>query len=335
MAPGIFIKYLYSIMRMHSICRALTRKAPGHCLALTYHRVLPKGAVDPGVEPGMYVTPEVLGKHVRFLKRFFEIITVDRLVRILAGGESCRKAYCVLTFDDGWLDFYRNAWPILRKENVPATVYLPTALIGTEDVFWTDRLARLLETDAGKKLLVAKLDSADAENAGADKKAEFDNYDAAIALLKLFPYSQVEKILDDCESCLGINTGPAGRTFMNWGEIRELQGSGLISFGSHTVHHAILTTLPEDEIVEELHGSMEKLQEENIAGANVSFCYPNGNYNAEIAGLVQKSGYASAMTCDAGWNRRGGDLFVLKRISLHQDVSFTDSLFAYRLNQFL
>ncbi len=332
-APGILFKYLYSIAMMRYLCWILARKSPGNCLILTYHRVLPKAAVGPLIEPGMYVTPGVIEKHVRFLKKFFEIIAVEQLVRVQAGREKDHKPYCVLTFDDGWLDFYRYAWPILRKENVPAVVYLPTALIGTEDKFWTDRLGRILETDDGRKILAAKCKDVCTGNI-AFRKAYFDKYDVFIDFLKQISYLQIGKILTFCEDCLGIATHPCERTFMNWDEVRELYGSRLISFGSHTVHHAILTTLSDDEVLEELQMSQEKLQSENIKGENISFCYPNGNYNAKIARLVQKSGYASAMTCDAGWNRPGADLFSLKRISLHQDISFTDSLFVYRLNKF-
>ena len=127
---------------------------------------------------------------------------------------------------------------------------------------------------------------------------------------------------------------PVGRSFMNWGEVRELFASDLVSFGSHTIHHARLTTLPAAAVAVELQGAMEKLYTEKIAKKRISFCYPNGNYSTEITKLVAQSGYSSAMTCDSGWNKVGDDLFSLRRISLHQDISFSDALLSYRLAQF-
>jgi len=49
---------------------------------------------------------------------------------------------CALTFDDGWQDFFKFALPVLMRNQVPATVFLPTGYIGTSDWFWTDRLGK-------------------------------------------------------------------------------------------------------------------------------------------------------------------------------------------------
>ena len=225
------------------------------------------------------------------------------------------------------------AGPILREEGVPAVVYLPTSLIGTEKSFWTDRLARVLEK-SGVNTLVEHL-------GGKVKRGTFGRIispqrqlSKAIELLKAYPYQQIDDLLDVCENKAGISQTSQNRTFMNWDEVRELFGTGLISFGSHTVNHAILTTLPIDEVQAELVLSRQKLLAEKVVKDNISFCYPNGNYTNDIAMLIARSGFSSAMTCDPGWNIVGENLFALKRISLHQDISSRKSLFAYRLAQY-
>ena len=321
MSPGIIIKYICSLFVIRAIKRKLLHER-SKCLVLAYHRVLPKIAVDHWVEPGMYVTPEILRTHIRFLKRYFDIIDVEQLDALIESGRG-RKPVCILTFDDGWLDFYKYAWPVLRDEDVPAVVYLPTALIGTQRIFWTDRLVRLLERSDGRKNLAEKFDLV------VEKKIE-----KGIESLKKYPYEYIEKKLATCETEVGISDEGVERSFMNWEESRELYASGLITFGSHTVHHAILTTLSDAEICVELQESKKKLQSEKVVGEKISFCYPNGNYSTEIAEMVKNVGYSSAMTCDPGWNKTGANKFMLKRVSLHQDVSFTEHLFAYRLNQF-
>lgn len=329
MSPGIFIKKILSFMAVGPFSRRIEQDGGGQCLILTYHRILSQDDIGPWVEPGMYVTPDVLRLHIRFLKRFFNIIAVDRLNEMLTDTTVGKKPLCVLSFDDGWLDFYQNAWPVLREENVPAVVYLPTALIGSKEVFWTDRLGRLLGNDHGRAALAAQL-----AKTGAKVKA-LHSFDRAIALLKQYPYQEVDQYLASCEAELGISCEVDDRSFMNWDEVRELYDTGLISFGSHTVNHAILTTLPAIEISAELQNSMEKLRSKQVVhDAGISFCYPNGNYTDEIAMMVRECGYATAMTCSCGWNRTGADLFALKRIGMHQDISFTESLFAYRLNRF-
>lgn len=43
---------------------------------------------------------------------------------------SVGKRPVALTFDDGFHDFYTDAWPVLREHGFTATMYLPTAFIG-------------------------------------------------------------------------------------------------------------------------------------------------------------------------------------------------------------
>lgn len=331
---GIILKYFYSLLAKGFISRKLEGAGSDRYLVLTYHRVLPKTEVGNGVEPGMFVTPDVLRKHIRFLKKYFDIVSVDQLDSSLRSGYGSRPL-CVLSFDDGWLDFYTHAWPVLRMECVPAVVYLPTAFIGEKNRFWTDRLAQILKSEKGRDIFADQLNRI-SEYRACDWYPFSWRFHQAIELLKDYPYKHIDAILDTCELELMDCDGTCdGRSFMNWHEVQELQASSLISFGSHTVNHAILTTLPTAEIMIELQESRENLQVEMTADKELSFCYPNGNYTPEISRMVRESGYTNAMTCDSGWNRIGADLFSLKRISMHQDVSFTDSLFAYRLIQFL
>ena len=59
-----------------------------------------------------------------------------------------------------------------------------------------------------------------------------------------------------------------------------MQISWLVSSGSHTVAHKILTTLTDDEIRNELIESRKKLIAEQVVDPSfIPFCYPNGNYN--------------------------------------------------------
>jgi peptidoglycan/xylan/chitin deacetylase (PgdA/CDA1 family) len=287
------------------------------------------------IEAGMYVSPSTLQEHIRFFKNYFEIVAVDQIENFVEErnyGKS-QKPRCVLSFDDGWLDFYTHAWPVLKEEGVPAVVYLPTNLIGTEKNFWTDRLAWILEKSGANTFV---------EHLGDKVKREsFDRIISsqrqlaqAIELLKAYPYQQIEDLLDTCEKKIGITQDLQDRTFMNWEEVRELFDTGMISFGSHTVNHAILTILSTDEVQAELALSRKKLLSERVVKDDISFCYPNGNYTSKIATLVSKSGFASAMTCDPGWNIAGDNSFVLKRINLHQDISSRNSLLAYHLAQY-
>jgi len=92
----------------------------------------------------MYVSPETLATHVRLLRRYFEIVHLDEWVQRAANGQPLPRLGCALTFDDGWRDNFEYAFPILRAEAVPATIYLLSDLMGTQYRLWPNRLARLL-----------------------------------------------------------------------------------------------------------------------------------------------------------------------------------------------
>ena len=49
-----------------------------------------------------------------------------------------------VTFDDGYRDNYLNAFPILKRYSVPATIFLATGVIGSERSLWHDEIFGLL-----------------------------------------------------------------------------------------------------------------------------------------------------------------------------------------------
>ena len=105
-----------------------------------------------------------------------------------------------------------------------------------------------------------------------------------------------------------------------------------MTFGSHTASHRILTTLTDEEIRDELKRSKEKLLTEKISDPScIPFCYPNGNYNEKTAELVKEMGYHLAVTTENGWNDAKADLFRLRRIGIHEDITSTKALFGCRI----
>ena len=79
---------------------------------------------------GLYVTPEHFEWQInKLLKHGFEIITFEDIITARFGKN---KPLAILTFDDGCECVYFNAFPILKKYNIKAVVYLITGSIGEE-----------------------------------------------------------------------------------------------------------------------------------------------------------------------------------------------------------
>jgi peptidoglycan/xylan/chitin deacetylase (PgdA/CDA1 family) len=156
--------------------------------------------------------------------------------------------------------------------------------------------------------------------------------EAAIRLLKDYPEDEIEETIRELSAVWGITPRLSGRAFLSWEEARMMAQSNLITLGSHTASHRILTLLDDAEIKNELERSKQKLiAEEAVDPAFIPFCYPNGNYTTRIANMVEAAGYSLAVTTAKGWNHDGSDRFALKRVPIHQDMASTKGMFTYRI----
>lgn len=102
------------------------------------------------------------------------------------------------------------------------------------------------------------------------------------------------------------------RLHLNWSEISKLARHPLITIGSHTVTHPMLSELGAEASALEIRDS--KLAIEEHTGMDVlDFCYPSGNYTERELDLVMQAGYRSAVTVKPGINDGKANLFALRR----------------------
>lgn len=289
------------------------------------------------IQAGMYVEPDTLELHIRFLNKYFNIIPLNEFI----SGELTRKSLrdnrplCVITFDDGWHDFYKYVYPLLLAYKVPATVYLPTEFIGTNNWFWSDRLAWLIahKVDITKSLLQRYSSQNPLLRMIINTKGSLSfKQEKAIEISKQFSNEIIEEAIAEFAELIGALHFEPKRAFLSWEEVREMFQSKLITFGSHTAGHKILTNLRESEIRQELEISMDKLISEQIVDhSSISFCYPNGNYDNKTALMVQEVGYSSAVTTKDGWNNKHSDFYKLNRVSIHQDMTLSGPMLSCRI----
>jgi peptidoglycan/xylan/chitin deacetylase (PgdA/CDA1 family) len=328
----------------HTSGHYLTR-LKGKVLILTYHRILPEDVLnqDPVVQEGMYVRSDVFESQVLFLKKHFSVLSFAELLNYWSGTAlDAEKCYCVITFDDGWLDNYLYAFPILRRHQIPATIFLPTALIGTDQWFWPDKLTYFLkrcfsrsvagERKESLRVLKNRYPWLTPLNGGQGEP----DIDAIIEACKSQSPENIESLLGEGSRILGIDF-PTERILMHWGEVEDMSNHG-ISFGSHSSTHKIFTTISIQEVQKEVTASLYALRNKNINVVPV-LAYPNGNYNREIIRQVKAAGYEAAVSTRFGYEGCSStDLFELKRVAVHHDISATLPLFSFHIaggNQFL
>lgn len=79
------------------------------------------------------VSPHNFEKQLKFLRDDnWNVVSLPALTSLLKEQKEIPKKTVVVTFDDAYSDFIENALPLLEKYQIPATLFVPTGLVGTK-----------------------------------------------------------------------------------------------------------------------------------------------------------------------------------------------------------
>ncbi len=312
-------------------------------LILTYHRVLPPDHPDLKFEqPGMYVTPKTFKLHMEELKKRFELLHLSDWIDASQKKQSLNKYCCAVTFDDGWLDNYEYAYPIIKELGIPVTVFVVSSYLGTRYSFWPNRLSRLLGS-LNEKQLSGLIHSKEGKwlkqldivtDNFIRNELDIDKINQLIENCKVYSENELNRYIDELESAADGLVDSETVDLMSQSHLKEMVQSGLVRIGSHTSHHKrLLDDLSKNEVEIEVKQSKNDLQA-MLSTPIELFCYPNGNYTDYSLSVV-KNNYAAACSTIKGWNTPHTDVMLLKRIGLHEDVSFNKHKFLARLSGLL
>lgn len=203
--------------------------------------------------PGDPVSRYIIGieefqRQMAYLERHrYRVLSLTEIAERIGAGEALPARSVALTIDDGYLDNYELAYPVLRRFGFPATIYIVSSRVGG---------------------------------------------------------------VNDWDS----NSPLAGRPLVNWEQAREMAENG-IEIGAHTRSHPHLTTIPSDQVQEELAGSKDEI--EAALGLPVRhFAYPHGDVDAEVERIAARVGFESSCSVRSGLNNFGDPLHRLYRTEI-------------------
>jgi peptidoglycan/xylan/chitin deacetylase (PgdA/CDA1 family) len=290
----------YSIFRKHF---------GSQIMILTYHRVGPNN--------NTWLLPPTstadFENQMRYITKTHKIMPLYKLAKALQEGKSLEGKIAVVTFDDGYKDSYLHAFPILKKYNIPATIFLITGHIDKGNLFWFDKIRYILYNTKIKKI--------ELEDFGEFLVDSIDNKLRSMFIivekLKKIPNEKKDDILIKLTDICNINIpSDLGREIiLSWDEVKEMNEYDII-FGAHTVTHPILTKVSLDQARFEISQSkkdIEKRINQNID----TFCYPNGtieDFNNNIIEIVKNSGFSCAVTTLPLANASKTNLYKLGRM---------------------
>lgn len=268
--------------------RALNRTPP---FVLMYHRVAELRA-DPW---NLAVTPRHFAEQIEVLTRKRRPISLSRL----ADGSRPDGAI-VITFDDGYIDTLTNAKPVLEKFDCPATVFVPTGLLGRARDFWWDELAKLIlesEKLPGKLTIETGHGRFAWERIRSKAEDRAALHDTLWGWLLPLHHDVRDRCLEQLAAQIGVSiAGRPHHRIVNASELVRLS-SDLIEIGAHTVNHPALPMLGADEKRAEVIGSQRDC-EALLGRRTKSFAFPYGLYDEESLRAVRDAGFSVACTAE-------------------------------------
>ncbi len=338
---------------------ALTRLAAarlaGSVLILGYHDIGPNNG------PGNWlrVRQREFDRQLTWMARFGRFITPDELPVVVAevgdgsatdGNAGERRAAGIgraaatssdlrflLTFDDGYVNNYRVALPILKRHGVPALFFVSTWHAATGESFWFDRVAVPIQADAMGELDLREVGLKLYRFHPSDGPQRWDDIHRLLADIKALGnpgHPVVDQILLRCQEA----TGERGRAALvdcrplRVDEIRAMRASGLCHFGSHAHRHEILTHLDDSALAEALRASHEFL-ETTLLTPPYDLAYPNGDADERVFAAAEAAGFGRGYTTADGVTRPQTAPLRLPRLLI--GGYDTPSVLAFKLNRLL
>jgi len=254
---------------------------------LCFHRV--SDEKSPAYPP---MPVKVFERLINFLKNKYEIVGFDNI------HEETIKPKLIITFDDGYEDFYTNVFPILKKHNVKTVLSIIPSLVESGKCPWSQILNKCIESAFYNKnefeitslqIKVSKLTSSNIEKKAVKVFHELSKLET----------NKVEEIIDRLSAIYNPELTP----MVSWAQIKELHSSGLVEIASHSMTHCILTQIENKEALHEEILNSKTIIEDELSTKIKIFTPPGSFYNKTIEGLIFSHDYDYLMNVDnCIWN---------------------------------
>lgn len=259
---------------------------------------------------------EALDKQCAHIRDHYSPVGFDEIGAWLDGAVELPSNALAVTVDDGYRDFAENAWPVFRRYQIPAVVYLVSGFCDRRLWLWTDQVSYLFEHTA-----LNSFDGMTLSSDGARRRAARSTTEA----WKKLPDAERRERLARLPSELGValpDQPPTGVEALSWEEVRRLAKEG-VTFGCHTDTHPILSRLDGRAAqAEEISHAKSRIEQE--LGTPVRhFCYPNGktaDFNSDTVDVLREANFSTSVVTEIGLNYAGADRYRLLRVGAEPEL---------------
>ncbi len=262
-------------------------------LALNYHNV----------------SGDVFAAHATHLAGQADVVSLDEF---MARGDPAHgeRPLVTLTVDDGYARFVDEIVPVLERHAFPASWFVPTAAVGSDEPAWFDRVhAAVLATPASRLTFQGR--SWTLRDWNRDYVAI-----AAKILIKTSPPDAKEALISELLRATGEPPDEALAPYriVTRAELQALDPA-LVTIGSHSHTHPEMSRLTPEQIDDEVRTS-KRLLEEWLGREIVHFAFPTGDYDDRVIAALRSTGHRTAWTTEPRFVGSSDDVFRLPRIAV-------------------
>lgn len=257
--------------------------ARNHPRILMYHRVFPDSS-------GKALHPKMFLKQMQLIKKEFNVISLNTLLKKQKAKELIPKNCIVITFDDGYADFYEYVYPIMRELDLPVSFCITAGFVDNKFWFWPDKLRYLLEHSVQQEISTALGTLSIKKHCTWEKLADY---------CLTLSTSEQESFLAELQLKMKVSLptrAPKMYHAVSWEQLKEMSES-VVDIICHSMTHPILSHISDDELQREIVDS-KKLIESHIGQTVNGFCYPNGmpeDFTNNVQKALQSAEYEYAI----------------------------------------
>ena len=305
---------LCNVLFLSGLGWLLTRGRPRGATVLIYHSVGGVGTFTDNVIPA-----DAFDAQMRFVRANFQPVPLSRIRGALCEGRAPDPSWVAVTFDDGYSDFVSNALPILKRHDVPASLFVPTAILDGQELFF-DEVERLVQTAHDREITVELRSGALSFDLGSPQARRDASLRLALALRQLGPEDR-DAGLAALRAASGAGAVAGSGLYVTRDDLRALPD--WIEVGSHSAGHFCLAQLSDAHLERELSESSRRLAQ--IRGRDViSLAYPFGkpwSFDARVLKAAESAGYLLALTTVPGQVHAGANPLAIPRIAGSRSLS--------------
>lgn len=282
---------------------------------LLYHGVVQTPRHDISLGP---ISADSFEKQIKYIKENFDVVTQDEMFQMYRENYEPKKHTVAITFDDGYLNNYTVAFPIMKKYKIPSTIYiLSQCLEDNERLTWSDYIDFIKD-----KLELRNLSSL---------PLTIKTIDALKNYIKGLTIEQRNVLFAALHKQADVKLSPLYQEpehwkLMNASQIKELANSGLVEIGAHSHNHPNLGRIDIQEAKKEMKTSKDLL--ESVTNKEVySIAFPDGCYTQEVKQTAIDLGYRNLLAVDYRLSEDNADKTILSRYCISSTTTVESNIF--------